>query len=189
MEKVEVTPQSLIPVRPILIVGANVEGKADFVNIGAGGMLSMDPPTVAIPFRHMRYSLKGTLENRTFSVNIPSIDHVKETDYCGIVSGKDRDKVKDCNFKVFYGKLKTAPMIEQFPVNFECTLLHILGTTSHETVVGQVMATYISPEYVKDGKLDPEKFNPLLWYPAMGQYVSTGHALGKSFGIGNEIKK
>jgi flavin reductase (DIM6/NTAB) family NADH-FMN oxidoreductase RutF len=187
MAKVEVTPQCLIPVRPILIVGANVEGKADFVNIGAGGMISMEPPTVAIPFRHMRYSLKGTLENRTFSVNIPSIEQVKETDYCGIVSGKDRDKVKDCNFKVFYGKLNTAPMIEQFPVNFECTLLHIIGTTSHETVIGQIVGTYISAEYVKDGKLDPDKFNPLLWYPAMGQYVAIGRAVGKSFGVGKEI--
>ncbi len=90
MDKVEITPQCLIPVRPILIVGANVKGKADFVNIGAGGMISMDPPTVAIPFRHMRYSLEGTLENRTFSVNIPSINQVKEADYCGIVSGKNR---------------------------------------------------------------------------------------------------
>ena len=79
-------------------------------------------------------------------------------------------------------------MIEQFPVNFECTLLHIIGTTSHETVIGQVVGTYISPEYVKEGKLDPEKFNPLLWYQAMGQYVATGTAIGKSFGIGKEIK-
>jgi flavin reductase (DIM6/NTAB) family NADH-FMN oxidoreductase RutF len=189
MAKLELTPQCLIPVRPILIIGADVDGKADFVNIGSGGNLSTDPPTVAIPFRHMRYSLKGTLENRTFSVNIPSIDQVKETDYCGIVSGKDRDKVKDCNFKVFYGKLKTAPMIEQFPVNFECTILHVIGTASHMTVIGQIVGTYISSEYAKDGKLDPEKFNPLLWYQETGRYVATGRTLGKYFGIGNEIKK
>jgi flavin reductase (DIM6/NTAB) family NADH-FMN oxidoreductase RutF len=189
VEKVEITPQCLIPVRPILIVGANVEGKADFVNIGSGGMLSSDPPTVAIPFRHPRYSLKGTLDNRTFSVNIPSIDQAKEADYCGLVSGKEADKAKNCGLKVFYGKLKTAPMIEQFPVNFECTLLHILGTVSHEIVIGQIVATYISPEYVKDGKLDTEKFNPLLWYPDMGQYIGTGRTLGKAFDIGKALKK
>jgi flavin reductase (DIM6/NTAB) family NADH-FMN oxidoreductase RutF len=188
MAKVEVTPECLIPVRPILIVGVNVDGKPDFVNIGAGGMLSMDPPTVAIPFRHMRYSLKGTLDTRTFSVNIPSSDQVKETDYCGMVSGKDRDKVQDCNFKIFYNKLKTAPMIEQFPVNFECTLLHVMGTTSHMTVIGQIVGTYISSEYTKNGKLDPQKFNPILWYPEMGQYVAAGRAIGK-IGIGNELKK
>jgi flavin reductase (DIM6/NTAB) family NADH-FMN oxidoreductase RutF len=189
LAKIEVSPQCLIPVRPILIVGANVEGKADFVNIGSGGMLSMDPPTVAIPFRHMRYSLKGTLENRTFSVNIPSIDQVKETDYCGIVSGKDADKAKDCGFTVFYGKLKTAPMIEQFPVNLECFLLHIIGTPSHEIVIGQIVSTYVSQDYSKEGKLDPEKFSPLLWYPELGQYVAYGRALGKPHDVGKDLKK
>jgi flavin reductase (DIM6/NTAB) family NADH-FMN oxidoreductase RutF len=188
MAKVALSPQCLIPVRPIFIVGANVAGKADFVNIGSGGLLSSEPPTVAIPFRHIRYSLTGVLENRTFSVNIPSIDQVKETDYCGIVSGKDTDKVKDCNFKVFYGKLATAPMIEQFPVNFECSILHVIGTKSHFIVIGQVEGTYVSQEYVKDGKLDPDKFSPLLWYPDKSEYVAVSRALGKPHSIGGELK-
>jgi flavin reductase (DIM6/NTAB) family NADH-FMN oxidoreductase RutF len=188
MSKVEVTTRSIIPVRPILIVGANVEYKADFVAIGAGGMLSEDPPTVAIPFRHMRYSLKGTLENRTFSVNIPSIDMVKEADYCGLVSGKDNDKVQDCRFKVFYGKLKTAPMIEQFPINFECKLLHMIGTVTHAVVIGQVVGTYISGEYLKEGKLDTDKFVQLLWYKDSGQYVAAGKPVGQAFSIGHRIK-
>jgi flavin reductase (DIM6/NTAB) family NADH-FMN oxidoreductase RutF len=188
MAKIETTPQALIPVRPIFLVGANVKGKADFVNIGSGGMLSYEPPTVAIPFRHIRYSLTGVLENRTFSVNIPSIDQVVETDYCGIISGKDRDKVKDCHFGVFYGKLKTAPMIEEFPVNFECSVLHVMGTKSHFVVIGQVEGTYISGEYAKDGKLDPDKFNPLLWYPDKAAYVATGRVLGKPHEVGKELK-
>ena len=105
------------------------------------------------------------------------------------MSGKDKDKVKDCNFEVFYGKLKTAPMIEQFAVNFECTLLHILGTPSHATVIGQVVGTYISENYIKNGKLDAEKFNPLLWYPGMGQYVANCQAVGKIHSIGNSLNK
>jgi flavin reductase (DIM6/NTAB) family NADH-FMN oxidoreductase RutF len=187
MAKVELAPRCFIPVRPILIVGANVSGKADFVDIGSGGILSSEPPTIAIPFRHNRYSLKGTLENRTFSVNIPSVDQVKLADYCGIFSGKDKDKVKDCGFTVFYGKLKNAPMIDEFPINFECTMLHIIGTASHEIVIGQVVSTYVSEEYMKDGKVEVNKLNPLLWYQEMDQYVSFGRTLGKSHGIGNEL--
>jgi flavin reductase (DIM6/NTAB) family NADH-FMN oxidoreductase RutF len=188
MAKVELTPQCLIPVRPILIVGANVNGKADFVNIGSGGLLSFEPPTVAIPFRYMRYSLKGTLENWTFSVNIPSADQTVVSDYCGIISGEDADKARDCNFTVFYGKLENAPMIEEFPINFECTVLHVIGTHSHELVIGQVISTYVSESYLKDGKLDFNRFSPLLWYPDMGQYVTIGPALGKAFGIGKELR-
>lgn len=188
MAKVEVTPQSLIPLRPILIVGVNVGGKTDFVTIGAGGMLSYVPPTVAIPFQHQRYSLKGVLENRTFSVNIPSVDQVVESDYCGIVSGKDRDKAKDCKFNIFYGKLGTAPMIDQFGINLECSLLHVMGTKSHFIVIGEVVATFISSEYVKDGKLDAAIFNPLLWYPDKREYVAVSKSLGRPHSAGNELK-
>ena len=188
MAKIELGPKCLLPVRPILIVGANVNGRADFVEIGSGGILSSEPPTIAIPFRHNRHYLKGTLENRTFSVNIPSVDQVIVADYCGMFSGKEKDKAKDCNFTVFYGKLKNAPMIDEFPINFECTMLHIIGTTSHEIVIGQVAGTYVSEEYIKDGKIDVNKLNPLLWYQEMDQYVSFGQTLGKSHGIGSQLK-
>ncbi|MFC1921177.1 hypothetical protein ACFLYQ_05585, partial [Chloroflexota bacterium] len=59
---------------------------------------------------------KGIKQNMTFSVNVPSADLVKETDYCGIESGSKADKVAVCKFDVFYGKLETAPMVEQCPV-------------------------------------------------------------------------
>jgi len=42
-----------------------------------------------------------------------------ETDYCGIASGSEVDKVKVCKFKVFYGNLKNTPLIEQCPINRE----------------------------------------------------------------------
>jgi len=59
---------------------------------------------LSVSFRPQRLTLKGVKQNGTFSVNIPSVDQVKETDYCGTFSGRDRDKVADCKFTVFYGK-------------------------------------------------------------------------------------
>ena len=101
MEKVELSPQDVTPVRPIFIVGANVGGRANFMNVGGGGSVSFNPPMIALPIQPHRYTLKGIMENRTLSVNIPSVDLVKEADYTGIVSGADRDKAGDCRFEVF----------------------------------------------------------------------------------------
>lgn len=189
MAKTELTPNCLIPVRPILIGGANVGGKANFLNIGAGGWLSSDPPMVALPIRPNHFTLKGILENRTFSVNIPAVENVKEADYCGMVSGENTDKAKDCKFNIFYGKLKTAPMIDQFPINLECSLQHIWSTASHAIVIGRVEGTFVSPEYLKDGKLDMSKLNPLIWVMDGGEYFNTGKPLGKVRTFGSQIKK
>jgi flavin reductase (DIM6/NTAB) family NADH-FMN oxidoreductase RutF len=50
----------------------------------------------------MSMTATGIRENQTFSVNIPSVDIVKETDYCGLVSGKNQDKsqVFECFIKL-----------------------------------------------------------------------------------------
>jgi flavin reductase (DIM6/NTAB) family NADH-FMN oxidoreductase RutF len=48
---------------------------------------------------------------------------VEVTDYCGIVSGKNNDKSRI--FDLFYGKLKTIPMIKDCPLNMECKLVEI----------------------------------------------------------------
>lgn len=188
MGKKELAPRCLIPVRPILIVGANIGGKANFFEVGGGGLVSADPPMVALPIRHQRYTLKGILENRTFSVNIPSVEMVKEADYCGIVSGANADKVRDCNFNIFYGKLATAPMVEQCWINMECSVVHVLGSNSHSIVIGRVDGTHVSQELLVDGRPDFSKFAPLLWFAEKAEYVTAGKMVGKVRSIGNELK-
>jgi flavin reductase (DIM6/NTAB) family NADH-FMN oxidoreductase RutF len=54
---------------------------------------------------------------------------VKETDYCGIRSGKEVDKSKI--FDVFYGELETAPMINDCPVTAECTLTELIDMSTN----------------------------------------------------------
>ncbi|MFH1382107.1 MAG: flavin reductase family protein [Chloroflexota bacterium] len=187
MEKKELAPQCLIPVRPILLVGANIGGKANFFEVGGGGLVSYDPPMVALPVRHPRFTLKGILENRTFSVNVPSVELVKEADYCGIASGAQTDKVKDCNFTIFYDKLATAPMIEQCQINMECSLVHLLSTNSHAIIFGRVDSTFVSQELLTDGKPDFSKFAPLLWFVNKAEYVAAGKTIGKSRSSGQEL--
>ena len=71
------------------------------------------------------YTNSGIKEHRTFSVNVPTANQVKETDYCGMVSGRKKDKSK--LFNTFYGELQTAPMIMECPVNMECELIQTLN--------------------------------------------------------------
>ena len=188
MARTTLMPQVLTPVRPILIVGANVEGKANFMEVGGGGSVSSDPPMIALPIRHERYTLKGIMQNRTFSVIISSVKQMKEADYCGIISGASSDKTRDCRFSVFYGKLGNAPMIEQSPVNMECTVMHLLSTKSHIIVIGRVDGTYIAEEYLRDGKPDIGGINPLLWSINSGEYFAAGGVVGRAGREGREIK-
>lgn len=186
MTKKQLGPQPMLWPHPTVLVGAITDGKPDFAAVAWAGVAAGNPPAVAIGLQHHRYSLKGIRQSMTFSINIPSTDLVKETDYCGIISGAKADKVKDCGFKVFYGGLKTAPLIEQCPINLECQVMHILNLGSHALVVGRVVETYFSEDCLTDGKPDIIKVRPFVFGP--GGYFTVGEAFAEPFKVGKEIK-
>ena len=93
MNKTQLGPRTLLYPMPVLVVGSNVNGKANFMVAAWGGIANGEPPMVSVAIRPKRYTLIGINQNNTFSINIPSTDLIKEADYCGIVSGSDVDKV------------------------------------------------------------------------------------------------
>ena len=134
MDKVSFAFKPHMTVMPAVLVGANVGGKPNYMTVAWTGVACMDPPMISIAVNKMRHTEKGIIENGTFSVNIPSTKNVVEMDYCGITSGSRVDK--DLIFETFYGKLGTAPLIGEFPVNIECELRHTLELGSHNLHVG-----------------------------------------------------
>lgn len=189
MEKVKIGAQQLLYPMPALLVGANVEGKPNFMTVAWAGIACGEPAMVSVAIRHPRYTLKGMQENMTFSVNVPSTDQAKVVDYCGLVSGAKVDKIKVCKFKVFYGDLGTAPMIEQCPVNMECKIEHMLDLGSHVLVVGKIGEVYVSRGCLTYEKPDVRKIKPLIWttIPA-NEYRGLGEVVGKAFKMGLELK-
>jgi flavin reductase (DIM6/NTAB) family NADH-FMN oxidoreductase RutF len=188
LAKIEMKPSNWMCPRPTLLVGSNVNGQPNFMAVGGGGVANADPPMIAVPIRHHQYTLKGIMQNLTFSVNTPSSSQVKEADYCGIVSGSKTDKVRDCGFKIFYGKLETAPLIEQCPVNLECKVVHILNLGTHAFVIGEVKGTFMSDDCLTDGKPDIKKIRPMVFNLESGEYALIGDAVAKAFGAGKELK-
>jgi flavin reductase (DIM6/NTAB) family NADH-FMN oxidoreductase RutF len=102
------TVNALYPM-PTTLVGATVNNKPNFLTVAHVGILTHHHFSIGLGKTH--YSNSGIHENRTFSICRPPEGLMVETDYCGIMSGKKTDKA--ALFEVFYGDLKTAPMIRQ----------------------------------------------------------------------------
>ncbi len=189
MVKIQIDPKAIVYPQPVVLVGATVNNKPNFMVVAAYGMANNDPPMVSISLRHSKYTLIGLKQNMSFSVNIPSISLIKETDYCGIVSGSKVDKAKILKFNVFYGKLANAPLIEQCPVNLECTVMHILNLGSNAFILGRVEATLISEYCLTDGKPDVEKVKTFSYIGRpTSQYRAIGEIIGKPSSIGRELE-
>ena len=102
--KVELGVNSCLYPMPTTLVGANVNGKPNYITIAHVGIMALGA-YISLSMNKQHYTNAGIKENGTFSVNIPSVELVKKTDYCGLVSGKDVDKAE--LFQSFYGKLET----------------------------------------------------------------------------------
>jgi flavin reductase (DIM6/NTAB) family NADH-FMN oxidoreductase RutF len=187
MKKVLLNPQPLICAPPVVLVGTIVDGKPNFMAVAWVGVANSNPPMVSVAIRPALYTLRG-IQNKEFSVNIPSAEIVKETDYCGIVSGAEVDKAVVCKFNIFYGALKNAPLIEQCPVNLACKVEHILELGTHHLVIGKVEETHISDNCLTEGKPDIKKINPFVYaMGAFAEYYTLGKSLGRGHSLGKEL--
>ncbi len=190
MKKERLGPQTLLYPMPAFLIGANVEGRPNFMTAAWSGIANSNPPMVTVALQHHRYTLKGIKENGTFSLNVPHRKLAKETDYCGIVSGSKDDKAVTCGFTVFYGELATAPLIEECPVNLECKVVHLLNLGSHTLVIGQVEEVFASQECLSDGEPDVAKIDPLVFtVGASKAYHGIGEFIAPAFSVGMELKK
>lgn len=182
-------PQAWLYPVPATLVGANVDDKPNFMALAWCGIVNGEPPMISVALRHQRHTLKGIKQNMTFSTNIPSIDMARELDYCGYRSGAQFNKTEICQFKVFYGKLATAPLIEQCPVNLECKVLHILDLGSHALVIGRIEEIHVSESCLTDGRPDANKIKPLAYIPTpVAQYQALGEVIAKAYTVGKELK-
>jgi flavin reductase (DIM6/NTAB) family NADH-FMN oxidoreductase RutF len=169
---------------PTTIVGATVNGKTNYITIAHVGIMDFRSISLSIGKKH--YTNAGIKENGTFSVNIPSVKMVKEIDYCGLVSGKD--VAKAALFKTFYGKLKTAPMIEECPINMECKLVKTVDFPNHDIFIGQIVATYCDSTILTSGAVDFSKVQPILFVMNDQSYWKLGERFAKAWNIGKELK-
>jgi len=184
MAKTALGPQTLLFPMPATLIGAQVDTKPNYMTAAWCAIAAHKPPSVTVAIRQERYTLKGVREQGTFSVNVPSSTMAKETDYCGLYSGTNRDKSR--LFSAFYGELKTAPLIEECPLNLECKAVHFLDLGSHTLVVGEIIQTYISGDCLKDGNVDPWKIDPLIFIPGPRKYHRLGDEIAPAYTIGKE---
>ena len=182
MAKVTVGPMPYMSVMPAVLVGANVKGKPNYMTAAWATVACMAPPMICVALNKMRYTVKGIEENKTFSLNVPSVQQVVETDHCGLVSGTQADK--SSVFHSTYGKLKTAPLAVECPVNIECRLFKSVDCGSHLLYIGEVVEIHADAACLTDGKPDIAKIKPIVY--AQSAYFGVGKQVEKAFSAGKK---
>lgn len=145
-KKVKVEPKLayrlLHPRHTVLVTCADEAGKANIITLAWSMPTSQDPPMVAMSIAPRRLSHKMIEKTGEFVINVPTMDIVKETLFCGRISGRKCDKFKEAPLTTLHAKKVRPPIIKECIAHLECKLIEKITTGDHTLFVGKVLTAY-----------------------------------------------
>ena len=118
-----------------------------------------------------------------FTVSFADVRTVAESDYFGLVSGKNvPDKVERAGFTVTPSPNVDAPIINEYPLTLECKVV----SWKDGILIGEVVNMSADECVLTDGKVDLEKLQPIVFDAAAMIYRSIGSEVGKAWGSGKK---
>ena len=182
MAKTRIDSNVSINPMPVVLAGAVVGGKANFLAIGWIARVNYRPPMVAMSLSKSHFTSGGIRAHKEFSVNFPGLDLLEKADYCGLVSGREKDKSR--LFTLFHGALKHAPMITECPLAFACKLVNIVQLPSNDLVIGEIVDAYAEEVCLTNGAPDIAKMAPFTLTMPDNIYWKIGGRAGKAWDAG-----
>lgn len=91
----------------------------------------------------MRYSHALIRATHEFVVNIPTPEQLKLTDYIGVVTGCEENKIAIAGLKLTPALKVKTPLLADCPVNIECIVEREIELDSHTLFIGLVQAVHV----------------------------------------------
>ena len=175
---------------PVWVVSTyDAEGKANGMTAAWGGICCSKPPCVCVSLREATYTYAAIVEREAFTVNVPSAAQIAIADYFGIASGRDVDKFAVTGLTATKSEHVDAPLINEFPLNLECALIHTLKIGLHTLFVGEILDVKADESILNDSERPSiRKLNPPIFSTGEASYFDIGQSLGAAFSIGKEIE-
>nr|WP_263857512.1 flavin reductase family protein [Pseudomonas monteilii] len=114
---------------------------------------SYDPPMIAVSIEKKNYSYDLIRVASNFVLAVPGESIAQQAMSCGLLSGRDVDKFKECGLtkqSLHYGHV---PGIAEAIANIELSVESQVDTGDHITVIGRVLGYYVNPQNIEKNLL------------------------------------
>lgn len=193
MAKKELKLHALVaPTETVVVSAYDEKDKAMACTLAFYMVSSHKPPcvTIAINATQRRKTLKCLLAQKAFVLGFPSVNQAKETDYLGVESGYEADKLKNVGFTTSEAKHVHAPIINELRLSLECEVVHTATVGSHTQVTGEVKRIIADEAILNEkDKVVLEKLQPLIYDEEQLRYLCIGEKVADAFKNGIEMKK
>ena len=172
---------------PVLIIGTyDQDGKPNAMNAAWGTQCDTDAVVISLGHHKTTENLKL---KKAFTVAFATRDTLTASDYFGIESGNNADKIAKAGFHTVKAPHVDAPIIEEYPVTLECEVLEMRDDEGDYLLFGKVVNVVAEESAVDEkGRIDIGKINLLCYDSAAHGYRLVGDIVGKAFHDGKRLK-
>ena len=146
--------EMLSPV-PAVMASLGEGDEANIITIAWTGIINSRPPMTYISVRKERHSHDILMKTGESVINLTTETILRQTDWCGVRSGRDFDKWKETGLTKEPASVVKCPMIAESPVNLECRVTEVKELGSHDMFMAEIVKVHVDDSIIdEDGHFD-----------------------------------
>ena len=175
---------SVITPEGVFILGTYDENGVPNAMNAAWGMQSDEGEITLMLSKHK--TTENFEKTGAFTVAFGTADTVTISDYFGVETGRNVNKIEKAGCRVRRSEHVNAPIIEEFPLTLECRVRSWDPQTGY--LIGEIVSSQADERILTDGKVDLGKLRPIIFDPSFNAYRVVGEVVGKAFSDGLKLK-
>jgi flavin reductase (DIM6/NTAB) family NADH-FMN oxidoreductase RutF len=169
------------------IVSVDSEGAIDVMTASWVSLVSKTPPTIALSLHHGRQTYANIQQSGVFTVNVIPAAQVVAGDYCGLVSGRDVDKLAATDLTPIAALHIVAPILAESPLNLECRVMNEVAIGDYRLILGEVLEIHIAAAACLEHGYDAAVIDPLVYLGGLREYWRLGEKAGTAYSVGKAL--
>lgn len=176
----------IYPLPAVMVSCGDSPENYNIITVAWTGTLCSDPPMCYISVRPERHSHGIISRTGEFVINLTTEALARQTDWCGVRSGRDCNKFREMGLHTEPAQLVKAPLIKESPLNIECRVTEVRRLGTHDMFMAEVVAVDAEESLIDKttGQFQLNHAGPLAY--SHGKYYGLGEKLG---GFGFSVKK
>ena len=176
--------KSIITPECVLIIGTYDENGVPNAMNAAWGMQSDEGEITIMLSKHK--TTENFEKTGAFTVAFGTADTVALSDYFGVETGRNVNKIEHAGCRVHPSAQVNAPIIENYPLTLECKVRSWDPSTGY--LIGEIVSSQADESVLTDGKVDLGKLRPIIFDPSFNAYRVVGEIVGAAFRDGLALK-
>ncbi|MEG0292151.1 MAG: flavin reductase [Anaerovoracaceae bacterium] len=179
--------KTIVTPLPVLMIGTYDEnGSPNVMNVAWGGQCGANYVEINLIKHKTTDNIKI---KKAFTMSFATKDTMAISDYFGIESGYDADKIEKSGVHVSKSEYVDAPIIEEYPLTLECEVVEIFEEFGKARVIGKVINMSADESILdENGNLDIDSMGAITFDSETLTYRELGKVIGKAYSVGEVFK-